>query len=142
MDMSPYTHIHLAFGSITTSWALDVSDIQIQWDLFKTLAGVKKILSLGGWSFSTEPATYTIFRDAVKPANQDTFVANIISFVQTNELDGIDFDWECELTACSPKKPSSNPSNRSRCTRYSRYPTRYVSFYCIPNNECVSSIGI
>lgn len=96
MDLSPYTHIHLAFGHVTTSWALDVSHIQVQWDLFKHLNGVKKIISLGGWSFSAEPPTYSIFRDAVKPANQDTFVANIVSFVATHGLDGIEIDWECK----------------------------------------------
>ena len=98
MDLTPYTHIHLAFGIVTTSFALDVSDIQVQWGLFKQLSGVKKILSIGGWSFSAEPPTYPIFRNAVKPGNQDTFVANIVSFVQEHGLDGIDIDWECMST--------------------------------------------
>jgi chitinase len=98
MDMSPYTHIHLAFGHVTTSYAIDVSHIQKQWDLFKGMTGFKKILSLGGWSFSAEPPTYFIFRDAVKPANQARFVANIVSFVLRHNLDGIDIDWECKCT--------------------------------------------
>jgi chitinase len=97
MDLTPYTHIHLAFGHVSSSYPVDVSPIQVQWELFKQLSGFKKILSLGGWSFSAEPATYQIFRDAVKPGNQDTFVANIVSFVTEHELDGIDFDWECKL---------------------------------------------
>jgi chitinase len=96
MDVSPYTHIHLAFGAVTTGFAIDVSQIQIQFDLFKAMVGFKKILSLGGWSFSTDSPTYSIFRDAVKPANQDTFAANIVSFVTTHGLDGIDIDWECK----------------------------------------------
>ena len=102
MDMTPYTHIHLAFGHVTTGFAVDVSRIQVQFDLFKRMSGFKKILSLGGWSFSTEPATYAIFRNAVKPANQNTFVANIVSFVQQHNLDGIDIDWECELAIIFP----------------------------------------
>lgn len=97
MDVTPYTHIHLAFGVVTTgTYAIDVSHIQEQWELFQQMSGFKKILSLGGWAFSAEPATYFIFRDAVNPANQDTFVANIVAFVQDNDLDGIDIDWECE----------------------------------------------
>jgi chitinase len=96
MDLTPYTHIHLAFGLVSTGFAIDVSSIQVQFNLFKALSGVKKIISLGGWSFSTEMATYTVFRDAVKSANQDTFVANIVSFVQLHGLDGIDIDWECK----------------------------------------------
>jgi chitinase len=97
MDLTPYTHIHLAFGHVSSSYAIDVSHIQVQWELFLQRPGFKKILSLGGWSFSTEAATYHIFRDAVKPGNQDTFVANIISFVTEHDLDGIDIDWECKL---------------------------------------------
>lgn len=99
MDMTPYTHIHMAFGHVTTSYTVDVSHIQVQWDLFMQMSGFKKILSLGGWAFSAEPATYFIFRDAVRPGNQDTFVRNIVSFVQENDLDGIDIDWECESTS-------------------------------------------
>jgi chitinase len=98
MDMTPYTHIHLAFGEVTSAFAIDVSKIQVQWDLCVAMSGFKKVLSLGGWSFSTEPATYAIFRNAVQPGNQDTFVANIVSFVQANNLDGIDIDWECMST--------------------------------------------
>lgn len=97
MDLTPYTHIHLAFGQVTTSYEIDVSSIQDQWELFLEMSGFKKILSLGGWSFSTDPSTYSIFRDAVLPENQDTFVANIVSFVEENGLDGIDIDWECML---------------------------------------------
>lgn len=89
-----YTHIHLAFGVLTSSFAIDVSQISDQFSRFKLITGPKKVLSLGGWAFSTEPATYQLFRDAVKPGNQDTFVANIVSFVQQHNLDGIDIDWE------------------------------------------------
>lgn len=97
MDLTPYTHIHLSFGEVSTSYEVDISSIQDQWELFQQLSGFKKILSLGGWSFSTDPATYSIFREGVQPGNQDTFVANIVSFVTDNDLDGIDIDWECKL---------------------------------------------
>lgn len=134
MDLTPYTHIHLAFGHVTTSYALDVSHIQVQWGLFKQLSEVKKILSLGGWAFSTEPPTYSIFRDAVKPGNQDTFVANIVSFVQQHHLDGIDIDWECKLAGVFLTRNFANPSHRSCCTRYSRHSSRYVicQFSAVP----------
>lgn len=101
MDLTPYTHIHLAFGHVSSSYAIDVSHIQVQWELFLQLSGFKKILSLGGWSFSAEPATYHIFRDAVKPSNQDAFVTSVVSFVTEHDLDGIDIDWECMLNRVS-----------------------------------------
>jgi chitinase len=122
MDMTPYTHIHLAFGSVTSSYTIDVSQIQVQWESFIQMSGFKKILSLGGWSFSTEPATYTIFRDAVKPANQDTFAANIALFVQLHNLDGIDIDWECKLATAFSTKNLVNLSHRSYYTRYPGIP--------------------
>ena len=50
---------------------------------------------MGGWSFSTDASTYDIFRDAVSSsANRDTLVTNTINFVNTYDLDGIDWDWE------------------------------------------------
>jgi chitinase len=99
MDLTPYTHVHLSFGEVTRSYEIDISSIQEQWELFLEQAGFNKVLSLGGWSFSTEPATYSIFRDAVAPGNQDTFVANIVSIVTEYDLDGIDIDWECKFSA-------------------------------------------
>lgn len=67
--------------------------------MFLEQAGFNKVFSLGGWSFSTKLATYSIFCDAVAPSNQDTFVANIVSFVTEYDLDGIDIDWECKFAA-------------------------------------------
>ena len=143
MDVNPYTHIHLAFGFVTTSYAIDVSHILVQWELFKQLSGPKKILSLGGWSFSTESPTYYIFRDAVKPGNQDTFVANIVSFVQQHELDGIDIDWECKLARVFSTRKLANPSHRSCRPRHPRNPTRYVTcqFTAVPPVYFMNCLG-
>ena len=134
MDMKPYTHIHLAFGHVTRSFALDVSHIQVQWELFKELLGVKKILSLGGWSFSTEPATYSIFRDSVKPANRGKFIANIVSFVKEHGLDGIDIDWECRYPTVFLTRKFVNPTHRSCCARHPKHSSRYVicQFLAVP----------
>ena len=138
MDLTPYTHIHLAFGIVTTSYALDVSDIQVQWELFKQLSGVKKILSIGGWSFSADPPTYSNFRKAVKPGNQDTFVANIVSFVLEHDLDGIDIDWECKLAWIFLTGNFVNSRHRSCRTRSPRPCKWYVIFQFWPFRPCVS----
>jgi GH18 family chitinase len=61
---------------------------------FKEIAGPKKILSLGGWSFSTDPTTYNIFRKGVTAANRETMATNMANFIIANDLDGIDIDWE------------------------------------------------
>ncbi|KAJ2867413.1 hypothetical protein GGH94_000860 [Coemansia aciculifera] len=65
-----------------------------KWREFVKLQGVKKIASFGGWAFSNELGTYAIFTDAVTDANRNLFAEKIVSFVASNNLDGVDFDWE------------------------------------------------
>ena len=44
---------------------------------------------------STDPATYTIFRNAVgSTANRQIFSSNLVAFVKQYNLDGVDIDWE------------------------------------------------
>lgn len=94
IDTSQYTHIHFAFANITSSFAIDISGAQDQFDGFKALTGVKRILSFGGWDFSTAPGTFNIFREATKVANRAKFGSNIVAFVKAHSLDGVDLDWE------------------------------------------------
>lgn len=89
-----YTHVHWAFASITNDFDVQINDTYNQWQGFLDLYGVNRILSFGGWGYSTSPATYDLLRKAMDPANVDTFVQNIYNFVEKNGLDGIDFDWE------------------------------------------------
>ncbi|KAM7198915.1 carbohydrate-binding module family 24 protein [Naviculisporaceae sp. PSN 640] len=89
-----YTHIHWAFGDIDPNgWKPAIKDGKSQWEDFKKLTGVKKILSLGGWAYSTEPATYNIIRQAILQ-NRETFATNLAQFAKDEGLDGIDIDWE------------------------------------------------
>lgn len=53
--MSKYTHIHFAFATITPDgYEVDMGPIVNQYYYFKRISGAKKILSFGGWTFSTE----------------------------------------------------------------------------------------
>jgi GH18 family chitinase len=65
-----------------------------QFKQFLRVLGPKKILSFGGWDFSTLPTTYNIFRQGVKAANRLTLATNIANFVKNNYLDRVDIDWE------------------------------------------------
>lgn len=90
-----YTHIHWAFAEIDSSdWSVKIVDKYNQWEDFKGMPGVKKIISFGGWGYSTEPETYDILRQAMSPENRDTFGWNVAEFVGNEGLDGVDFDWE------------------------------------------------
>lgn len=51
---STYSHIHYAFASITTDYQVDLSAYIDQFTTFTSSTGFKRVLSFGGWSFSTE----------------------------------------------------------------------------------------
>ncbi|KAK1833707.1 hypothetical protein QBC39DRAFT_254113 [Podospora conica] len=111
IDKSKYTHVHFAFADITPdTFQVDISKMQYQFDIFKTMTGIKKIISFGGWAFSAEAPTYQILRDAVKPANRDRFRDNLLRFVQEHNLDGIDLDWEYPGAPDLPGIPAADPN--------------------------------
>lgn len=89
-----YTHVLFGFGNITSDFEVSIDGAQEQFQLFTQLIDVKRIISFGGWDFSTSPDTYMIFREGVSAANRDTFAKNVADFVTQNNLDGVDFDWE------------------------------------------------
>lgn len=89
-----YTHIHWAFADIDPkTWKPIIKDKKNQWSDFKKLTGVKRIVSFGGWAYSTELATYNIIRSAII-TNRQAFVNNLVQFVKDEGIDGIDIDWE------------------------------------------------
>ncbi|KAK2612379.1 hypothetical protein QQS21_001643 [Conoideocrella luteorostrata] len=111
IDTSKYSHIHFAFGEITRDFKVDISKVQEQFDLFKTMTGVKKIISFGGWDFSASPGTFHILREAVKPENRDTLKNNVVAFINEHKLDGVDLDWEYPGAADFPDIPTDDPHN-------------------------------
>ncbi|KAJ5741028.1 hypothetical protein N7493_000900 [Penicillium malachiteum] len=89
-----YSHVHFAFTTITSDYAINVTGVEDRLSLFSNMTGVKRVLSIGGWTFSTDPSTYMIFRDAVTSANRDMLITNVVDFLEKWDLDGADFDWE------------------------------------------------
>lgn len=51
---STFTHVQFAFGSITPDYQVDLSDVQDEFNKFVTITRFKRVLSFGGWSFSTD----------------------------------------------------------------------------------------
>ncbi len=96
IDVRAYTHIHFAFANVTRDFNVEITgdDIKKQFEAFKGLKNVKRIISFGGWDFSTGPKTFSILREAVKPANREAFKNNVIAFLNEHNLDGVDLDWE------------------------------------------------
>lgn len=95
INESIYTHIHYAFGNITTDYQINDGGYTQQFQYFSTqLKQAKRIMSFGGWDFSTNPDTYMIFREGVTAANRQTLAQNMAAFITSNGLDGVDIDWE------------------------------------------------
>ncbi|KAJ2641181.1 hypothetical protein GGH99_008968, partial [Coemansia sp. RSA 1285] len=91
IDFSKYTHINMAFGIPTASgtfsfdgdWFLPsiVSDLHSK--------GTKVLMSVGGWTGSN------FFSNIVKDTGASTTLINsMVDYVDKNQLDGIDIDWE------------------------------------------------
>jgi GH18 family chitinase len=94
---SSYTHIHFAFANITQgTFEPEITDetVKEQFEIFKQMKNVKKIISFGGWDFSTMPGTFSILRQAAQPGNRELFTKNIVAFLEEHKLDGVDIDWE------------------------------------------------
>jgi GH18 family chitinase len=94
INASDYTHIHWGFVTVNSSFHIGVNDMYNQWNDFLALQGVKKVISIGGWGYSVNSASLDVLREAMDPANVDSFIVNIMTFVKEHNIDGLDFDWE------------------------------------------------
>uniref|UniRef100_A0A0L0NAP9 chitinase n=1 Tax=Tolypocladium ophioglossoides (strain CBS 100239) TaxID=1163406 RepID=A0A0L0NAP9_TOLOC len=121
-----YTHLHFAFGTITPDYRVHTGDVATTYEFenFKRIRGPNRILSFGGWDFSTSPSTYTIFRQGVTPANRLTLATNIADFIKDNGLDGVDIDWEYPSAPDIPNIPAGSADEG----------TNYLAFLAILKN--------
>ncbi|KAL3454138.1 hypothetical protein BJX65DRAFT_301926 [Aspergillus insuetus] len=115
---SPYTHIHFAFGDISADdYVPSGNGVEEQFKKFREMKGSdvpKRIISFGGWAFSNEPGTNHIIRSGVKEENRKMFAENVIKFIEDNDLDGVDFDWEYpgaeDIPGSEPGSPEDGPN--------------------------------
>ncbi|QGA18027.1 hypothetical protein EYB26_005705 [Talaromyces marneffei] len=117
LHMSPgeipnhYTHVHFAFANITDDYTVSVDGAADMFQEFIATEGFDKIVSFGGWTFSTDPSTFPIFRQGVTSANRVVFATNVADFVQSNNLQGVNFDWEYPGPSIIPDIPSGSPED-------------------------------
>lgn len=111
MDTSKLTHIHFAFATVTKDFDVSVEAVKDQFAKYKSLKiSAKKILSFGGWAFSTGENAFQLFRDATNADHRATFAANLVTFITDNNLDGLDFDWEYPGAPDIPGVPPGSPA--------------------------------
>eukprot|EP00121_Abeoforma_whisleri_P014549 Awhi_evm1s13415 len=102
IDARMYTHLCYAFAMINEDLSIKTfewNDVQM-YQRFHTHVrsqnpNIKTLISIGGWTFSTDPATKHIFPLA---ASSDVYrrllCRNLINFSRQHGFDGIDLDWE------------------------------------------------
>ncbi|KAK8139989.1 hypothetical protein PG984_000055 [Apiospora sp. TS-2023a] len=113
IDTSKYTHLHFAFGVLSADYQVSTGNAlsTYEFESFKRLGGVHRVLSFGGWAFSTEASTYNIFRSGVTAANRLTMATSIANFIKANDLDGVDIDWEYPGAPDVPGIPAGGESD-------------------------------
>lgn len=73
-------------------------------------AEVEVFISIGGWNLGDGGGVDTRFELlAADPASRSAFIGNVVNFVETYQLDGVDMDWEYPdaRTNSGQSKPSS-----------------------------------
>ncbi|OTA07931.1 GH18, chitinase CHI18-8 [Trichoderma parareesei] len=104
-----FTHVHFAFATVTDKFDVDISDYDIEFNAWKG-GDYKKVLSFGGWDFSTGSDTFQRFRQATTSAYRGTFVNNLVNFMKRENIDGFDFDWEYPGAPDIPDVPPGSAS--------------------------------
>lgn len=117
-DTAAYTHIHFAFAEVTESYEVDVSNVQAQFDKLKKMGFIQRILSFGGWSFSTKADSAPFFRQGVTDTKRELFATNVVRFIEDNDLEGGDFDWEYPGAPDIPGIPAGDPGDGERYLQF------------------------
>ncbi|KAL6229345.1 hypothetical protein BDW75DRAFT_245821 [Aspergillus navahoensis] len=99
-------------------YEVSVSDDEGTFSDFQKLPDMKNIISFGGWDFSTDPSTYSIFRQGVTSANRELFANNVVDFVTRNDLDSVNFDWEYPGAPDIPGIPAGSNDERDNYLKF------------------------
>ncbi|KAJ2741215.1 hypothetical protein GGI20_005344 [Coemansia sp. BCRC 34301] len=111
LNFNKYTHVNFAFAIPTASGSLSYDNQGAMPDIVTSLhaAGTKAIISIGGWTGSG------FFSSILKSSTSRTaLLTNIVAYVKTYNLDGVDIDWEYpgrQGDACNAVDASSDTSN-------------------------------
>ncbi|KAJ1999253.1 hypothetical protein H4R26_005144, partial [Coemansia thaxteri] len=77
------------------NYGLDYSNTGSDFTDFLTMSGPKKIISIGGWGYSTEQYTWPRFSETFSNSkNRAAFISNLVDVTKRYHIDGFDFDWE------------------------------------------------
>ncbi|KAH8731881.1 chitinase [Phaeosphaeriaceae sp. PMI808] len=85
IDTTQYSHIHFAFGTLTTGYEVEIGNAASKHQFFCLQADKRCEIFF---------STHAVFRNGVTSANRLKMATNIADFIKKHELDGVDIDWE------------------------------------------------
>ncbi|KAF4951437.1 hypothetical protein FSARC_12920 [Fusarium sarcochroum] len=95
-----YTHINFAYATIDTETFRIRPQFKDDIDIYHELVRLKELkrslkifISVGGWQFGEGPRQQTMSEMVASEEKQTVFISSLISFINTYEFDGLDFDW-------------------------------------------------
>ncbi|RAL14759.1 chitinase [Aspergillus homomorphus CBS 101889] len=97
-----YTHLNFAFAYIDPQTFRIAPMNNHTASLYKAVTGLKRKqsklevwIAIGGWDMNDPGHTQYTFSDlAASGTAQDAFFNSLLSFMQSNDFDGVDLDWE------------------------------------------------
>ncbi|KAJ5280182.1 class V chitinase [Penicillium angulare] len=116
-----WDHIHFAFANVTEDFDVDITNVEHEFTQFTKFSGQgknPKVLSFGGWSFSTNLDSYAIFRKGVTDEQRSLFASNVVKFADEHALDGLDFDWEYPGAPDIPGIPKGDSDDGERYLQF------------------------
>ncbi|PYI27235.1 glycoside hydrolase [Aspergillus indologenus CBS 114.80] len=109
-----YTHLNFAFAYIDPQTFHIAPMDKNTASLYKAVTGLKRKqsnlqvwIAIGGWAMNDPSPTQFTFSDlATSQTAQDAFFESLLSFMQTNDFDGVDLDWEYPVSEDHGGRPA------------------------------------
>eukprot|EP00804_Cyclotella_cryptica_P000656 CCRYP_014683-RB/>CCRYP_014683-RB protein AED:0.01 eAED:0.01 QI:737/1/1/1/1/0.66/3/469/581 len=97
-----YTHLAFAFAGINYQGLIEPyngsSEFWSMYTAFNSLKasnpGLNTLIAVGGWTFDQSRFVYVSSTSSTRSA----FAASVVTFLESNNFDGIDLDWEYPVT--------------------------------------------
>lgn len=86
--------LHYSFMNISSDFSINIPDDFSNNNFFSN--SMEKVITFGGWDFSTDADTYDVFRSLAEASNgtKTIFAYAVANMIEKYNIKGVDFDWE------------------------------------------------